>query len=387
MRDAARAWESAADVHFRHDASQDASCNASNPNVVFDVELVSGQPYLARAFFPNYARGNRNLNIDATSFSAAPYTLTGILRHELGHTIGFRHEHTRPEAATCFKDNNWRPLTPYDAASVMHYPQCSGTNTGDLTLTAMDSTGVRNLYGAQAQVTATRGFAPVPAPGCATTVATSGGDTWILGCDDRTDGNHSIFRLAGTTWQPVAGVAKSIALSPEGAPWVVNAAGAIYKWNGSSFAPLAAAGCATAIGVGRNGAAWVIGCAETSPGNHGIFRYTGSSWQGIAGEGKAIAVSPEGTPWVVNAAGGVYRWNGASFAPLEAASCAREIGVGAGDSAWVIGCNDLGAGGYGVYGWNGLAWQGVPGAATKIAVSPAGSPTVVNGEGTVFTAK
>jgi hypothetical protein len=76
----------------------------------------------------------------------SPWTLTGVLRHELGHTIGFRHEHTRPEAGTCFEDNDWRALTQYDSASVMHYPQCNGTQDGDLVLTSADKSGARALY-------------------------------------------------------------------------------------------------------------------------------------------------------------------------------------------------------------------------------------------------
>ena len=84
-------------------------------------------------------RRNREVLIDCTSFgNINPYTLRGILRHELGHVLGFRHEHTRPEAGTCFEDNSWRPLTPYDSSSVMHYPQCNGSNPGDLTLTDLD---------------------------------------------------------------------------------------------------------------------------------------------------------------------------------------------------------------------------------------------------------
>jgi hypothetical protein len=74
-------------------------------------------------------------------------TLTGILRHELGHTIGLRHEHTRPESGTCFEDNDWRGVTDYDAFSVMHYPQCNGQGDWSLTLTAFDQNGIACLYG------------------------------------------------------------------------------------------------------------------------------------------------------------------------------------------------------------------------------------------------
>ena len=69
------------------------------------------------------------------------------MAHELGHTLGFRHEHTRPEAGTCFEDNNWRPLTPYDSASIMHYPQCNG-GSSDRSSAPTTADGVRALDGA-----------------------------------------------------------------------------------------------------------------------------------------------------------------------------------------------------------------------------------------------
>ncbi|PCI29253.1 MAG: peptidase M10 [SAR324 cluster bacterium] len=150
MASATAAWELVSQLDFIYESSQDASCTSSNNNVVFDVNPVnSGGQYLARAFFPDQSRSTRNVLIDDSSFTVDPngtLQLVGILRHELGHTVGFRHEHTRPESGTCFEDNNWRGLTNYDSSSVMHYPQCNGTGDWSLTLTSKDKDGSACLY-------------------------------------------------------------------------------------------------------------------------------------------------------------------------------------------------------------------------------------------------
>lgn len=151
MEAAGRAWSSVADISFEHVPTEDSRCDAKNEKVVFDVRPVDvGGEYLARAFFPNEPRESRNVLIDASSFQLNPgdkLQLVGILRHELGHTLGLRHEHTRPESGACFEDKEWRPITSYDTFSVMHYPQCNGGSDWSLVLTAQDKSGIACVYG------------------------------------------------------------------------------------------------------------------------------------------------------------------------------------------------------------------------------------------------
>jgi len=140
-------WESASSkVNFVYVPAQDASCTTRNTAVLFSVEPVQTTQYIARAFFPSSPKRSRNVLVDDSIWTSGSWTPSNILGHELGHTLGFRHEHTRPESGTCFEDNNWRPLTPYDSASIMHYPQCNGSSD-DLSMTDQDRAGVRALYG------------------------------------------------------------------------------------------------------------------------------------------------------------------------------------------------------------------------------------------------
>jgi hypothetical protein len=168
MEEATGAWEAVSLVDFVHVAAEDTRCSASNASVVFDVRPVNvGGQYLARAFFPNESRPARNVLIDDTSFGLDPngkLQLVGILRHELGHTLGLRHEHTRPESGTCFEDTDWRPLTKYDAFSVMHYPQCNGGGDWSLELTDNDQLGVACLYGGASGTSFDPSVCPGPVP-------------------------------------------------------------------------------------------------------------------------------------------------------------------------------------------------------------------------------
>lgn len=140
-------WESASSrINFVYVPSADGNCTTRNNAVVFSVEPVQTSQYIARAFFPGTPARQQNVLIDDSIWTSGSWTPTNIIGHELGHVLGFRHEHTRPEAGTCFEDNNWRPLTPYDSSSVMHYPQCNGSSD-DLSMTSVDVAGVVALYG------------------------------------------------------------------------------------------------------------------------------------------------------------------------------------------------------------------------------------------------
>jgi hypothetical protein len=148
---AAQEWERRANVNFIHTTAEDGpGCTNTNNNVVFNVRLVDvGPEYAARAFFPNEGRAGRELLVNIGTLGNTPAGLTSVFGHELGHILGFVHEHTRPEAGICWETDDWRELTPYDYKSIMHYPQCNGGPV-EKWWTEKDRLGAAALYGAGA---------------------------------------------------------------------------------------------------------------------------------------------------------------------------------------------------------------------------------------------
>lgn len=181
MNDAARKWEEAADVDFIHLSQFDSSCTVSQTGVLFRVDIhedadpcepsATGDMtsdwmedpngggtcrpvarFVARGFFPDYAPNLRVIKVNTyflTGTIADHDAATRSLLHELGHVLGFRHEHIRITTSNdCPKeDGGVNALTDYDPHSVMNYGGSCGGYRNRFGLSSLDRQGVRNVYG------------------------------------------------------------------------------------------------------------------------------------------------------------------------------------------------------------------------------------------------
>ncbi|MDW3210638.1 MAG: hypothetical protein R8N23_12255 [Reichenbachiella sp.] len=149
MSEATEDWSRICNVAFTHRSDLDDQLNASdNPQeLTFVIKKVNSGTFIAKAFFPYYPKYRRKILIDFTFFTS-DFSKPGVLRHELGHVLGFRHEHIRSGApAICPSENmnNTIELSDYDPKSVMHY-FCGGVGSKDLKITKKDSIGASIFY-------------------------------------------------------------------------------------------------------------------------------------------------------------------------------------------------------------------------------------------------
>jgi len=149
MQLATRAWEAVCGVRFAYLPEFDASNSVRPEGVLFPVRYIgAGGAFIAAAFFPNDPVNRRRVLIDPSYFTTT-FDHVGVLRHELGHVIGFRHEHIRSGApAVCPHEDTTGTinLTNYDPKSVMHY-FCGNVGSRKLDITQVDTMGAQKLYG------------------------------------------------------------------------------------------------------------------------------------------------------------------------------------------------------------------------------------------------
>ena len=149
MLQATQDWEATCGVQFRHLSQHDGE-PTKHHDALFAVRKVdAGGEFIAAAFFPNDAPDRREVVIDPRHFTQTTFDRVGVLRHELGHVLGFRHEHIRPEApAMCPREDLTVTinLNDYDPHSVMHY-FCGGVGSRELAITSTDRVAAQTLYG------------------------------------------------------------------------------------------------------------------------------------------------------------------------------------------------------------------------------------------------
>jgi hypothetical protein len=147
------------------------------------------------------------------------------------------------------------------------------------------------------------------------------------------------------------------------------------------------------VGVGKNGDVWV-----TAASGNNIWKWNPAGrwdWDPTGQLGTAIAVGPEGRPYVVAPNGSI--WSRSTNDPstgtwqeLSGAGCARDIGVGTEPGApdpipsvWIIGCGDSDTA---ISKYIGGSWVAdlSGGRAVRIAVDDQGVPWVNDSNGGVY---
>lgn len=152
MRQATSDWEKVCGVKFVHHRASDESDAAQPDGIVFTVlEQDTEGTVIASAFFPNDPPEMRHVWIDPSFYrqAAGGFDPVGVLRHELGHVLGFRHEHIRSDTPPGCPDEETYgtiDLSRYDPRSVMHY-FCGGVGSRKLEISPLDREGAQKAYG------------------------------------------------------------------------------------------------------------------------------------------------------------------------------------------------------------------------------------------------
>jgi hypothetical protein len=145
IQQAMAAWQAVARVRFTYMSNLDgASCNNSgaNPGVDFVVQHWSN-PGTAIGPFPSNPWSDQRLLVPTSGISRL------LAIHEIGHSLGFRHEHIHTGATPrCAENNNFAELTEFDTLSCMKYSNCTAGNFINGTeISPLDGVGVRKAYG------------------------------------------------------------------------------------------------------------------------------------------------------------------------------------------------------------------------------------------------
>ena len=333
MLRAASAWENVANVRFIHDSTQDDNCTDTNTAVKFNVRQVPAGR--CSAFLPSWVRSKRFLAVDVNVCGDASRAAVGVLMHELGHVLGFRHEHIRtaPIRSACWESEPpfSRAVTAYDPASVMHYQGCpNSTNFGPWFITELDIQGAQALYEAPTNVMDTfdnqlyvrrRSNGALVKRNSNSTFSTVGGtarafvaagvDLYLLAGDSTPDAATQVQRYngSGTSWSlvPSDGTIRRI-FKCNFNLCAVKANGTVHRLTGSTWAPIGPTGFVGTRFVSTGGGS-IFGLDSFQDTAVGLG--TGIGLQDIGGGGFGELVTNEFNLFGIDRdRAGIYRYSG-----------------------------------------------------------------------------
>lgn len=308
------AWEGVADVRYTYKPQYDSTCTDTNTNVTFNVrKALDGEGNSAG--LPHQPRAAKRVTLDIARWrtQALPKpSLVAVATHEIGHTLGFRHEHIReqPEGtlycndypidagSTSVADRTFFPLTGYDMHSVMHYASCPTANPVGVvehSVSQRDADGAQRVYGAPTHVIAagSKLYARRMSDGI---LFRRDGSTWKV--------VQSNFFDSGQKFRNIIGVSHGIfALRTDGQS-------VVYIPNGDGFVST------TQVG---GPAAQVYACpgetvCATNPDTSDIwmFNRAGNFWTWLGGPGKRFVRTGERLYALTPNGRELVRWSSAS---------------------------------------------------------------------------
>jgi predicted Zn-dependent protease len=330
---------------------------------------------LARNAYPGDG-GDMEIDVAETWSVANPppagaYSLTDVMTHEIGHGLGLHHSGN-------------------GAAVVMHPSIAIGAATRPLHVD--DRAGISSIYDTWFQM-----------PGAGKDIAVGAdGTVWVIGLGAVVGGNFAIHKWNEGTgnWEASDGGAVRIAVSPTGVPWVVNAAGQIFRRTSSSPTSGFWEGMPGGARDHRYRRRW-FGLGHRNRGDSRGIRDLQVQWQRLGQEqwrGSQNRRRLRGPPvgHSIRRSHLPPRLEQRQFRQLGVdARRGSDIGVGPANYPFLIG-NGAIAGGFEIWLWDEQPstgdghgpmrreWVKLPGGAVAVSVGPNARPWVINNSGQIF---